>query len=226
MIEKEDSKKTGPRLTRWRLASMERVFTWDGQEKQCASVPDYAIADVVANGCTMPRIKRVEYSLKPAVDGKPATLATVVFFSDGTKSVAKNCPADPVEIEELKLEDGSTVQVASEASKERGLVYAVLKRLVSSLDEDGNLAGSGLGSSLRSLVAGAVDQNLAAAEKKAAKKKREASIQEAAAAAKPETGKEEAKRAGGVLEKFNAALKSFQAACHEAAGLLGEEVHG
>lgn len=158
------------KIAKWGKTGKTIRFDYCGNPEVYTSVPDYVVGDVLENGCTMPRPKRVEYSFKKASGDKPAVLATVVFFDDGTKSVVKNCPGDLVETVEKKLSDGSTVETASDSSKEIGFVYAVVKRLLSSLDEDGNAVCSGLGNSLRETVANAVDQNVVAAEKQFAKK--------------------------------------------------------
>lgn len=194
--------KTG--IVKWSKAGKTLKRALNGELVVYDSVPEYAVRDVVENGCTMPRPKRIEYSMRPSRDGKPAVLATVVFFDDGTKSIVKNCPEDPVDVETKTLSDGTVVQLASHESKERGLVYAILKRMLSSLDEDGNAVCSGLGNSLRELVASAVDQNLVAAEKKVAKQKL---AEEEAKPAKPKPPKKAKPEAD--LAKLASALSSL-----------------
>lgn len=164
-------KKSEEKIVKWSKTKNTVVYDGFGRAEIHPGVPDYVVRDVVENGCTMPRLERVEYSFKKATADEPAVLATIVFFDDGTKSIVKNCLSDAVGSEDWKLSDGSTVEVASQDSKERGFVYALLKRLLSNLDEDGNAVCSGLGNSLREIVAGAVDQNVVAAEKRIAKTK-------------------------------------------------------
>lgn len=192
-------------MSKWNEARTEHVYTEDGMHAESVVLPDYAVRDVYENGCTIPRVKRVEWSFKPASESKPATLATVVFFGDGSKAVVKNCPTDPVETEERELSDGSKILVASERSKETGLVYAILKRLMSKVNGDGLAVDGGLGSSLKKTAEAGIDQNLVAAEKKLAKKKL------AAEAMKPAEKKAKQKTAADAFAGMSAAFEKLNA---------------
>lgn len=128
-------------------------------------------------------------------DGKPVTdekgrvkrqvvdvtpeLATVVYFKDGTKCTVVNSDKDVVTTEakevtyfdfkpdgtETKVKTGRTVKVASEAAKEAGVVYAIVKRIfgeIGRVDKQGKLHeneidGNGFGRKLRDIVETAED---------------------------------------------------------------------
>lgn len=121
------------------------------------------------NNTYCPSIKRVVFNLKttenvPVLgpDGKqtidPETLkpvkktvaldhpilATVVFFNDGTKVAVTNSPHDKVELDK----DG----YATDASKEAGIVYAIVKRMIGCVDDKGNVEGNGFGRILRDII--------------------------------------------------------------------------
>lgn len=169
---------------KWSKFGKTKMIGRDGIARQYPTLPEYVAADLAENGCTMPRVKRIEYCTKPAGVDTPAVLATVVFFDDGTKSVVKNCINDQIDTETVSVADDCFVEVADADSKERGLVYAILKRIVSSLDDDGNAVSGALGNTLRKLVDSSIDQNIIAASRKAAKKcsaemRREAARREA-----------------------------------------------
>lgn len=157
-------------LVKWSKLGKTVLLDQRGRPKVYPTLPEYAAADIAENGCTMPRVRRVEYSTKPASPNSPAVLATVVFFDDGTKSVVKNCLADEISTETVEVADGVCVEVGDYDSKERGLLYAIMKRIVSSLDADGNVVSGALGNSLRKLIDQSIDQNVIAASKCAAKR--------------------------------------------------------
>lgn len=97
-------------------------------------------------------------------------LTTVVTFDDGTKVEVRNSPQDPVTVIEKKLPDGSTVEVADDASKERGIVYAVIKRLVCPAKGPGYVkGGTKFAKSMEWLMNRSVDQNYNKAKSKAEK---------------------------------------------------------
>lgn len=116
------------------------------------------------------RVKRETIDIDPL-------LATVVYFDDGTKTTVINSKADSVEIIETKLSDGSTVKVASEASKERAVVYAIVKRLLGKIghtDKNGvyhsnEIDGNGFGRILRDIVQNGYDVQLESAKNQLAK---------------------------------------------------------
>lgn len=100
-------------------------------------------------------------------------LASKVFFNDGTWTVVKNSAEDPIE---LVTKDG--VETASDASKERAIVYAWVKRLCGvQHPATGEVTGANLGRRLSKVVAASEDKALSKAAKakaKAAKAKKQA----------------------------------------------------
>lgn len=146
------------------------------------------------------RVKRQVVEVTPE-------LATVVYFMDGTKCSVVNSDKDVVTTEEkevfywdvkpdgsdVKVKTGRTVKVASEAAKEAGVVYAIVKRIFGKIgrtDKQGKLHedeidGNGFGRKLRDVVESAEDTQYAVAfndemKKLAAKehKEREAAAKE------------------------------------------------
>lgn len=154
------------------------------------------------NNVFCPGIERVIFNLKttetrPVLDGdgKPVTdekgrvkrqvvevapeLATVVYFTDGTKCTVVNSDKDIVTTEtkevtyfdykpdgtETEVKTNRTVEVASEAAKEAGIVYAIVKRIfgkVGKVDKQGKMHedeidGNGFGRKLRDIVDAAED---------------------------------------------------------------------
>lgn len=132
-------------------------------------------------------------------------LATAVYFVDGTKCTVVNSDKDLVTMEEKEVtygdcdksgkefivKTGRKVKVATEAAKEAGVVYAIVKRIFGKIDDDpksrtyGQIKGDGFGRKLHDLVDGAFDTQYEAAfndemKKLAAKehKEREAAAKE------------------------------------------------
>lgn len=163
-----------------------------------------------ADPVKFPGISRVQFNLKTTstrpvigLDGKPVVddkgrvkretfavtpvLATIVYFTDGTKCTVVNSEADPVEVEDVKMADGTIVKAATAASKERALVYALVKRLlgkVGKTDRNGRfhsneIDGNGFGRKLRDMVENGYDEQIQAAKNRIAeaeaKRVREAS---------------------------------------------------
>ena len=97
-------------------------------------------------------------------------LASKVFFDDGSWTVVKNSGEDTVDVEEKKLSDGKTVKVATDASKERAIAYAVVKRVFGRVDPaTGEVKGANLGRRFEKVIAASIDQNVGSAEEKAKK---------------------------------------------------------
>lgn len=122
------------------------------------------------------RAKRETLACKPV-------LATTVEFIDNTKTTVKNSLNDKVELENLTLSDGSNIQVATEAAKEAGVVYAVLKRLIGKVDEKGTVEGNGFGRILHDIVKSGQDERVMEANakiQKAAAKKQHEELQQKA----------------------------------------------
>lgn len=106
-------------------------------------------------------------------------LATTVYFVDGTKAIVKNSLNDKVDLVQVSLNIAGevitpttkdkvavkTVTVASEASKEAGIVYAIVKRILGKIghkDKQGRyieneMDGNGFGRVLRDNVNAAYD---------------------------------------------------------------------
>ena len=85
-------------------------------------------------------------------------LTTIMYFADDTKVVVKNSLHDKIDLETKTLPNGKEVTVASEASKESGLVYAIAKRIFGIPDMTGNIKGEGFGNILKRTVDNAIDQ--------------------------------------------------------------------
>lgn len=143
-----------------------------------------AIKELMENNATAPDIKRVIFNLKTVEDkaerdadgnlvideatGKPKrirtmctpVLATTIEFVDNTKVSVKNSLNDKIDIENRQMSDGTTVLVATDAAKEAGLVYAIVKRFVGKPDSKGTIVGDGYSRILRELVANAYDEDL------------------------------------------------------------------
>lgn len=106
-------------------------------------------------------------------------LATAVYFADGTKCTVVNSDKDLITTEEKEVtyvdcdnsgkeftvKTGRKVKVASEAAKEAGVVYAIVKRIFGKIgrtDKQGKLHedeidGNGFGRKLRDIIAIAED---------------------------------------------------------------------
>lgn len=190
------------------------------------SISTEVLAKIYDNNCYIPTISRVIYNVGkkayPSLDkngkrlkdkdgkvimSEPVDiLATIVYFDDNTKVSVVNSVLDGVKFEDVKLSDGSTVKTASEASKEMGLVYAIVKRLVSSPDENGEFKNSGFGRKLRDEVAMAYDSVIEQAELKIARAKSKAEHEAKLNTAKPKQKysiKDTLARINELLDKAN-----------------------
>ena len=117
-------------------------------------------------------------------------LTTVVFFADGTKVTVTNSENDGVKFLEKAAVPGDPespkVLVASESSKEMGLVYAICKRLYGKLDrKTGVVSGNGFGRKLHKEVEMAYDTVLEDAKNKHQKKLAKAKYEQSKGTAKP-----------------------------------------
>jgi uncharacterized FlaG/YvyC family protein len=112
-------------------------------------------------------------------------LATVVYFADDTKISVVNSVADGLRFEDHTLSNGSTVKVASRESKEMGLVYAIVKRLVTKYDKDGKPLDSATGRILNDHIKGSYDCVIEQAELKIARAKSKAEHEAKLNTAKP-----------------------------------------
>lgn len=149
---------------------------------------DSVIKSLVRNNAFMPNIDRVVYNTKADVEteeGELPTLATVVYFKDGTKVTVKNSDKDTITLvdETIELSDGSktTVKTASRESREIGLIYALVKRMLCEFDEDGKVEGTGFAGFLKKTVDKAYRQDVentkVRAEKKLAKAREEPKVE-------------------------------------------------
>lgn len=229
----------------------EVVSTRDG-----AAVIDRDVVDSLkVNGTYLPDVEKVMFSLKTSdrrratdADGNPVfdsankpvyetysvepTLATKVWWADGTTTTVKNSKDDPVEVVTVEV-DGVPVEVASDRSKEVGLAMAVVKRTCGRPGPDGEIADSGMGRILREIVGGATDTAVEGAKARAAaaKRKAEAAARASAASAKKRryTEKDIVRMLGPILERMLESMntapepeskgaKPFQDACPECRG--------
>ena len=88
-------------------------------------------------------------------------LASKVFFDDGSWTVVKNSGEDTVDVEEKKLSNGKTVKVATDASKERAIAYAVVKRVFGCVDlTTGEVKSANLSRRFEKVIAASIDQNV------------------------------------------------------------------
>lgn len=172
--------------------------------------------------------KRAIYPYIYDANGKKITaeidpmLTTIVNFDDGTKVVVTNSPEDHVELTDVKLADGSTVKAASEASKERAILYAIVKRLYGTPNARGEIEEVGLARKLGNAISCAYDTNVEAAKnavKEAARKKKAAECKVKKPAKKRYSAYE-------TLERINALLNRIEASKKHAAFDLENDMHG
>jgi hypothetical protein len=163
------------------------------------------LRELKQNNTVFPDIKRIIYNIGKKsyrkldengksvrdADGKLVmsepidVLATVVYFVDETKITVINSVADGVKFEDHTLSNGSTVKVASRESKEMGLVYAIVKRLLTKYDKDGKPLDSATGRILNDYVKKSYDCVVENAELKIARAKSKAEHEAKLNTAKP-----------------------------------------
>lgn len=136
-------------------------------------------------------------------------LVTKVWWADNTTTTVKNSEHDRIETEEIELEDGKKVTVASECSKTFGIMAAVTKRTCGIPGDDGEMIETNVGKILTDIVGSAYDQQVEEAKAKIqkAKAKEKAEAQKAKAKQpKPKkySGKELLQLAGPILEAIAA----------------------
>lgn len=124
---------------------------------------DKVVESLVRNNAFCPNVDRVIFATNTKDEAHPV-LATVVYFKDGTKSTVKNCGGDKITLvdEKVTLSNGDEVVVktASQESKEAGVTYAILKRLLCEYDENGKVSGSGFVNFLKRVVKNAYCQDI------------------------------------------------------------------
>lgn len=181
-----------------------------------------AVGQLAKNGTYLPLVSKVLYNLKTekktvveredgtkeAVMEKLASpkLATKVFWSDGSTTTVVNSPDDGISTEKRKLSDGSEIEVATEESKELGLVYAVVKRTCGVPGADGEMENTGLGRILRSLVKSGIDKGVEKAEARIRKAALKAKSKNAAPAGKKARPKSVNERLAEAVEKLTEIL--------------------
>lgn len=194
------------------------------------SIKAGVLAEIYDNNCYMPHIDRVIYNLgkksypkfdengKRIKDDKGNVvmtepvdiLTTIVYFDDKSKVSVTNSSLDGLTFKDVKLSDGSFERTASEPSKEMGLVYALVKRLTSSPDENGEFKNTGFGRKLRDEVAMAYDTAIERAELKIARAKSKAEHEAMLNTAKPKKKRysiaETLERMNNVMDKFEASF--------------------
>jgi hypothetical protein len=117
------------------------------------------------------RIERVIYTLKNVPkskddDASNVVLATVVYFTDGTRSVVKNSKLDKVGL--IFHEDGTVTP--NDDAKRIGLMYAVTKRMLGKFSsETGEMEGAGYMNKLAKIIKKGIDTNQSAVRKAKAK---------------------------------------------------------
>lgn len=200
-----------------------------------------ALRELEANNCTMPDIDRIIFNLgkkaypvrnadgkvqkdeagKPVLGDEVPVLATTVFFIDGTKVTVVNSANDPVDTEEAVLSNGSKVLAATPESKERGIIYAVIKRMLSHESYDGKMEDSGISRILSDLVKSGHDSNIAKAEAKIQKANAKAKYEEMLKNPKPKKVRysvnDTLARINKLLDKAEAGDKAAEAAVKEIA---------
>lgn len=141
-------------------------------------------------------------------------LATVVYFNDGTKVSVTNSQLDGLTFKEHTLSNGKVIKLATNESKEMGLVYAIVKRLVATFTDDGKVYEAPLGRIVKDIIENAFDSQLEAAEVEIAKAKAKAEHTAKLNTAKPK----KVYSIRGTLERINDVLDkiaSQQAAVEE-----------
>lgn len=169
------------------------------------TVSSEALKELAQNNTAFPDITRIIYNIgkksyrKLDENGKSIrdekgklvmsepvdVLATVVYFADETKISVVNSASDGVKFEDHTLSNGSTIKVASRESKEMGLVYAIVKRLLTKYDENGKPLDSATGRILNDHVKGSYDCVIERAELKIARAKSKAEHEAKLNTAKP-----------------------------------------
>lgn len=104
-------------------------------------------------------------AVKQAKTLEKPILASKVFFDDGSWTVVKNSGDDTVDVKEKKLSNGKIVKVATDASKEHAIAYAVVKRVFGRVDPiTKEVKGANLGRRFEKVIAASIDQNVGKAE--------------------------------------------------------------
>ena len=190
-----------------------------------------AVDMLKTNGTYLPDVERVVFNLKTEdrrrVEGETAgekptyetyklenpILTTKVWWADGTTTVVKNSLHDKVEVKEVDV-GGKKVKVATDCSKENGIVYATAKRTCGVPNANGEITGTGMGKILHDIVANAHDQVLEEAKAKAAKAAKKAEYEKRAA--EPKKPKKQKRTRQELFEKLEELVELFKNALKSA----------
>lgn len=181
---------------------------------------DVVVRTLARNNTFFPNVTQVFFSTSPAdgTDGSRDVLTTVVKFADGTSSVVKNRDRDEVKLEDRKVQTSAgeiTVRTADRESMERGIAYALVKRLFCKFDKKGVSDGKGLVRFLDGLLK---EARVAEVEKAVAKAEAEKARDDAAkAAAKAAEPKKSKKNLAETIQELSQTLAAFQAMLAEKA---------
>lgn len=163
------------------------------------------VDELKAKGCAVPDVERIIYNrgTKKAADGSERpTLATVVYFVDGSKVTVVNSEHDGLQLDA----DGKPTR----ESKERGLIYALVKRIYASeyvMSDKGELKleSKGFGRILNEFVDSAYDQQEEDAKRKAAEAAAKAEFE-----AKKGTSKRKRAALGEVVVDLSESVKDMK----------------
>ena len=165
------------------------------------SISKDVISSLETNGTYLPDVSRVVFNLKTdkrirvkdETTGEEKTetvkldnpiLVTKIWWADGTSTTVKNSEHDKVETEEVELEDGRKVTVATECSTTFGSMAAVTKRTCGVPDKNGEMINTNLGKILSDIVKSAYDQNVETEKTRIKNAKRKAAAEVRAQKAK------------------------------------------
>lgn len=151
--------------------------------------------------------KKIQIDIDPV-------LATIVYFTDGTKVVVTNSETDKVDLVDVKMADGTVVKTASNQAKERALIYALVKRLYGTPDPLGNIENVGLARRLNDMVQNGYDTRVEDAKNRIAEAARKAAAAKAQKPAKKRYSLSE------TLARINALLDRAEAGDEKAIDLL------
>lgn len=129
-------------------------------------------------------------------------LATKVTFSDGSWTVVKNSGDDEIGLVEVELPGGKTVMTADDASKERAIAYAFIKRAFGKVDPaTKETTSANLGRRFEKILAESFDQTVSKAKAEAERNMRRAKTEDKGKTEK----KPEAERPKAGLDEVKAA---------------------
>lgn len=154
------------------------------------------LAELRANNCTMPNIKRIIFNLKTSApkrdeSGKKVRdangnvvmesidpiLTTRVQYVDDTFTIVQNSKSDKIDIVTIMLDADGNVTIdpdkkasvvfdATTASKEIAITYSIFKRICGKVLPSGEVVGNGTGRILNELVDNAYDTPVQEARQK------------------------------------------------------------